>query len=145
MRAGNEAISMRARRASIAVLAATLLAACGSSSGPTPVQVGERWYSAEAHGNGSELCKLSTPTRQRRFVEIGQHLPGDSAVSSCAAAVDLALKHYGGSARLGKLAGVHVRLVSRSAKAAEVQAAKAAPLKLVRSGSTWLVAETGAG
>jgi hypothetical protein len=136
-------MSMRATAALIAALAATSLAACGSSSGPTPIQVGERWYSAEAHGNGSELCKLSTPTRQRRFVEIGQRLPGGSGVSSCAAAVDLALKHYGGSARLGKLAGVHVRLVSRSATAAEVQAAKAVPLKLVRSGSTWLVAEAG--
>jgi hypothetical protein len=130
----------------IAALAvATSLAACGSSSGPTPIQVGERWYSAEAHGDGSELCKLSTATRQRRFVEIGQRLPGGSGVSSCAAAVDLALKHYGGSARLGKLASVQVRLVSRSAKAAEVQAAKAVPLKLVRSGSTWLVAEAGGG
>jgi hypothetical protein len=128
-----------------AALAATSLAACGSSAGPTPVQVGERWYSAEAHGDGIVLCKLSTPDRQRRFVEIGQRLPGGSGVSSCAAAVDLALKHYGGSARLGKLAGVHVQLVSKSAKAAEVQAAKAAPLKLVRSGSTWLVAETGSG
>jgi hypothetical protein len=138
-------MSRRAIGALTAALAATSLAACGSSSGPTPVQVGERWYSAEAGGDGSELCKLSTPARQRRFVEIGQRLPGGSTVSSCAAAVDLTLKHYGGSARLGKLAGVHVRLVSRSAKAAEVQAAKAAALELVRSGSTWLVAETGRG
>jgi hypothetical protein len=136
---------MRAVGALIAALAAMSLAACGSSSGPTPVQVGQRWYSAEAHGDGSELCKLSTPTRQRRFVEIAKRLPGGSGVSSCAAAVELALKHYGGSARLGKLAGVHVSLVSRSAKAAEVQAAKAVPLKLVRSGSTWLVAEAGGG
>ena len=65
-------------------------------------------------------------------------------MSNCAAAVDLALKHFGGSARLGKLAGVHVRLVSQSGTTAEVEAAKAAPLKLVRSGSTWLVAEPAA-
>jgi hypothetical protein len=127
-----------------AALAATALAACGASSGPTPLQVGQQWYSATARGDGSELCKLSTPTRQRRFVEIAQHLPGGSGVSGCAAAVDFALKHYGGTARLGKFAGVRVRLVSRSSKAAEVQAANAAPLKLVRSGSTWLVAETAA-
>lgn len=138
-------MSRRAIGALTAALAATALAACGSSSGPTPVQVGERWYSATARGDGSELCKLSTPTRQRRFVEIGQRLPGGSGVSSCAAAVDLELKHFGGTARLGKLAGVHVRLVSKSSKAAEVQAAKAAPLELVRSGSTWLVGETASG
>jgi hypothetical protein len=137
-------MSIRATGALIAVLAATLLAACGSSSsGPTPVQVGERWYSAEARGDGSELCKLSTPSRQERFVDIARHLPGGSDVSSCTAAVDLALKHYGGNARLGKLASAHVRLVSKSAKAAEVQTAKAVPLELVRSGSTWLVAEVG--
>jgi hypothetical protein len=137
-------MSRRATAALIAVLAVTSLAACGSSSGPTPVQVGERWYQAEAHADGSELCKLSTPSRQQRFVEIAQQLPGGSRVSKCAAAVDLALKHFGGSARLGKLAAVHVRLVSQSASTAEVEAAKAAPLKLVRSGSTWLVAEPAA-
>lgn len=137
-------MSRRATGALIATVAAMSLAACGSSSGPTPVQVGERWYRAEAHGDGSELCKLSTPTRQQRFIEIARQLPGDSGVSSCAAAVDLALKHFGGSARLGKLAGVHVRLVSQSGRTAEVEAAQAAPLKLVRSGSTWLVAEPAA-
>jgi hypothetical protein len=136
-------MSRRAIGVLTAALAATALAGCGSSSGPTPVQVGERWYSATARGDGSGLCKLSTPARKRRFLEIGQHLPGGSSLSSCAAAVDLALKHYGGSARLGKFANVHVRLVSKSANAAEVQAAKAVPLKLVRSGSTWLVAEAG--
>jgi hypothetical protein len=145
MGAAEQAKSSRISAALTAVLAGVLLAACGSSSGLTPVQVGERWYSAEAHVDGSELCKLSTPARQRRFLEIGQHLPGGSSVSSCAAAVDLALNHYGGTARLGKFAGEHVRLVSQSAKAAEVQAPKAAPLKLVRSGSTWLVGETGSG
>jgi hypothetical protein len=138
-------MSRRAIGALTAALAATALVACGSSSGPTPAQVGERWYSATARGDGGELCKLSTPARQRRFVEIGQHLPGSSGVSSCAAAVDLTLKHFGGSARLGKLADVHVQLVSKSTKAAEVQAANAAPLRLVRSGSAWLVAEAGGG
>lgn len=132
----------RATGALIAALAATTLAACGSSE-LTPVQVGERWYRAEAHGDGSELCKLSTPTRQERFVEIARRLPGGSGVSGCAAAVDLTLKHFGGSARLGKLAGVHVRLVSQSSRAAEVEAVKAAPLLLVRSGSTWLVSGAG--
>jgi hypothetical protein len=136
-------MSRRAMGVLSAALAATALAACGSSSGPTPVQVGKQWYSATARGDGSELCKLSTPDRQRRFVEIGQRLPGGSGVSSCASAVDLELKHFGGSARLGKLADVHIRLVSKSSNAAEVQAADAAPLKLVRSGSAWLVAEAG--
>jgi hypothetical protein len=137
-------MSRRATGALIAALAAISLAACGSSSGPTPVQVGERWYRAEPRDDGSELCKLSTPARQQRFVEIARQLPGGSGVSNCAAAVELALKHFGGSARLGKLAGVHVRLVSQSGRTAEVEAAKAAPLKLVRSGSTWLVAEPAA-
>ena len=138
-------MSIRATAALVTALAAMSLAACGSSSGPTPVQVGEQWYRATARGDGSGLCKLSTPDRRRRFVDLARHLPGGSGVSDCAAAVDLALKHYGGSARLGKFAGVHIRLVSRSAKAAEVQAANAAPLKLVRSGSAWLVAEAGGG
>ncbi|HXP28255.1 MAG TPA: hypothetical protein VN804_00745 [Solirubrobacteraceae bacterium] len=135
---------MRLIAALIAVLAATSLAACGSSSGPTPLQVGERWYRAEARGDGSEMCKLSTPARQEAFVDLGRRLPGGSSVSSCSAAVDLALKHYGGNARLGKFAGVHVRLISQSANTAEVQAPKAVALKLVRSGSTWLVAGTAA-
>jgi hypothetical protein len=138
-------MSRRAIAVLTAALGAVALAACGSSSGPTPVQVGERWYSATARGDGSELCKLSTPARQRRFIDIGQHLPGGGGVSSCAAAVDLELKHFGGSARLGKFADVHVHLVSKSAKAAEVEATKAATLKLVRSGSAWLVAGTGDG
>ncbi len=124
---------------------ATTLAACGSSSGPTPVQVGEQWYRATSQGDGSKLCKLSTPARQRRFVDLGQHLPGGGGVTTCAAAVDLTLKHFGGSARLSKLAGVRIHLVSQSNGAAVVQAEKAAPLKLVRSGSTWLVSEAGGG
>ncbi len=128
------------------VLATATLAACGgSSSNATPVQVGEQWYRATARGDGSKLCALSTPARQRRFVELGQHLPGGSGVSTCAEAVDLTLKHFGGSARLGRLADVHIRLVSQKNGTAEVQAEKAAPLKLVRSGSTWLVSEAGGG
>jgi hypothetical protein len=126
-----------------AVLANTVLAACGSSSGSTPVQVGERWYRATAQVDGSKLCTLSTPARQRRFIDLGQHLPGGSGVTTCAEAVDLTLKHFGGSARLSKLADVRIRLVSQTTETAEVQAEKAAPLKLVRSGSTWLVSEAG--
>ncbi|HTB70217.1 MAG TPA: hypothetical protein VK707_04495 [Solirubrobacteraceae bacterium] len=136
----------RAIGVSTATLAtAATLAACGSSSSPTPVQVGERWYRATAQADGSKLCKLSTAARQRRFIDLGQHLPGGSGVTTCAAAVDLTLKHFGGSARLGKLADVHIHLVSQSKEAAEVQAEKAAPLKLIRSGSTWLVSEAGRG
>ena len=139
--------STRAIGALTAALAtAATLAACGSStSGSTPVQVGEQWYRATAHGDGDKLCALSTPARQRRFVDLGQHLPGGSGVTSCAAAVELTLKHFGGSARLGKLAGLHIHLVSQSTDAAEVQAGTAATLKLVRSGSTWLVSEAGSG
>lgn len=139
--------STRTTGALTATLAtAATLAACGSStSGPTPVQVGEQWYRATAHGDGSKLCALSTPARRRRFVDLGQHLPGGSGVTSCPAAVDLTLKHFGGSARLGKLAGLRIRLVSQSKDTAEVQAGKAATLKLVRSGSTWLVSEAGSG
>ncbi len=138
--------STRAIGTLTATLAAVTLAACGSSaSGPTPVQVGEQWYRATAAGDGSKLCALSTPARQRRFVDLGQHLPGGSGVSTCAEAVDLTLKHFGGSARLSKLANVHIHLVSQSSGAAEVQAEKAAALKLVRSGSKWLVSEAGSG
>jgi hypothetical protein len=126
-----------------ALATTTAFAACGSSSSSTPVQVGERWYRATAQGDGAKLCELSTPARQRRFVDLGQHLPGGSSVTTCAAAVDLALKHFGGSARLSKVADVHIHLVSQSGKTAVVQAEKAAPLKLVRSGSTWLVSEAG--
>ncbi len=135
----------RAIGVSTVALMATALAACGSSSGPTPVQVGEQWYRATAKADGTKLCELSTPARQRRFIDLGQHLPGGSGVRTCAAAVDLTLKHFGGRARLSKLADVHVRLVSQSKDAAEVQAEKAAPLRLVRSGSTWLVSEAGGG
>lgn len=133
----------RAIGALAAALATTTLAACGSSSGPTPVQVGEQWYRATAKADGTKLCQLSTPARQRRFIDLGQHLPGGSGVSTCATAVDLTLEHFGGGARLSKLADVHIRLVSKSKDTAEVQAEKAAPLKLVRSGSTWLVSEAG--
>ena len=124
-----------------AALAALALAGCGGSPGPTPVQVGEQWYRATAAGDGKKLCELSTAGRRRRFIEMAERLPGGKGVDTCASAVELTLKHFGGSARLGKLAHVHVRLVSRSKAAAEVQAEGAVPLKLVRSGSSWLVAE----
>jgi len=136
---------MRVRAASKAIgvsaagLAAAVLLGCGSS-GPTPVQVGEQWYRATAAGDGNKLCKLSTVTRQRRFIELAKRLPGGATgASTCAAAVELTLKHFGGSARLGKFAHVHVRLVSQNKTTAEVQAENAAPLQLVRSGSSWLV------
>ncbi|MFI4990994.1 MAG: hypothetical protein ACHQHO_08820 [Solirubrobacterales bacterium] len=129
-----------------AALAAFALAGCGGSSGPTPTQVGEQWYRATAAGNGKKMCELSTADRQRRFVEIGKRLPGGrTGASTCAAAVELTLKHFGGSARLSKFSHVHIRLVSQSKTAAVVQAEKAAPLKLVRSGSGWLVAGAGSG
>jgi hypothetical protein len=135
MRAASNAIGTLA-----AGLAASALLGCGSS-GPTPVQIGEQWYRATAAGDGKKLCELSTGSRQRRFVELGRRLPGGkSGASSCAAAVDLTLKHFGGTARLRKLAHVHVRLLSQASATAEVQAEDAAPLKLVRSGSSWLVA-----
>jgi hypothetical protein len=131
----------RASGTSTAILAALALAGCGGSSATTPAQVGEQWYRATAVGNGKELCALSTAARQRRFVEIAKRIPGDATgASTCASAVDLTLKHFGGSARLSKLAHVHVRVVNKSKDAAEVQATGAAPLKLVRSGSGWLVA-----
>lgn len=130
----------RATAALTASLLGLVVSGCGSS-GPTPVQVGQQWYRATARVDGKKLCELSTVERQRRFIEIGRHLPGGSAVSTCAAAVTLTLKHFGGRARLAKLANVHVRLVSQSSDAAEVQAENAAPLKLVRSGGRWLVAE----
>jgi len=136
---------MRVREASKAIgvsaagLAAAVLLGCGSS-GPTPVQVGEQWYRATAAGDGNKLCKLSTVTRQRRFIELAKRLPGGATgASTCAAAVELTLKHFGGSARLGKFAHVHVRLLTQSKATAEVQAENAAPLQLVRSGSSWLV------
>ena len=134
VRAASKAIGMAA-----AGLAAAVLLGCGSS-GPTPVQVGEQWYRATAAGDGNKLCKLSTATRQRRFIELAKRLPGGATgASTCAAAVELTLKHFGGSARLGKFAHVHVRLLTQSKATAEVQAENAAPLQLVRSGSSWLV------
>ncbi len=127
-----------------ASLAALLLASCGGSSGPTPVQVGEQWYRATAAGDGRTLCKLSTAERRSRFIEIASRLPGGkTGASTCPAAVELALKHYGGSERLDKFAHVHIRLLSKSSATAEIQAEKAAPLKLVRSGSDWLVSGAG--
>jgi hypothetical protein len=123
-----------------AVLAALALGACGGSSGPTPTEVGEQWYRATAAGDGTKLCALSTAERRSRFLEIGKRLQGGKNVSTCAAAVELTLDHFGGKARLGKFAHVRVRLVSKSNGAAVVQAEKAAPLNLVRSGSSWLVA-----
>ena len=127
-----------------AALAALALAGCGGSSGPTPVQVGEQWYRATAAGDGNKLCQLSTPDRRSRFIEIASRLPGGkTSASTCTAAVDLTLKHFGGSERLSKLAHVRIHLLSQSKTAAEVQAEKAAPLKLVRSGSDWLVSGAG--
>jgi hypothetical protein len=128
-----------------ATLAALALASCGgSSSGPTPVQVGEQWYRATAAGDGKTLCKLSTAERRSRFVEIASRLPGGkTGARTCPAAVELTLKHFGGSERLNKLAHVHIRLLSKSKTTAEIQAEKAAPLKLVRSGSDWLVSGAG--
>jgi hypothetical protein len=108
------------------------------------VQVGEQWYRATAAGDGKTLCQLSTAERRSRFIEIGSRLPGGkTGAGTCAAAVDLTLKHFGGSERLSKLAHVHIHLLSQSKTAAEVQAEKAAPLKLVRSGSDWLVSGAG--
>jgi hypothetical protein len=124
-----------------AALAALALAGCGGGSSTTsPTEVGEQWYRATAAGDGSKLCALSTPDRRSRFIEIGKRLPEGKKVRSCPAAVDLTLKHFGGTERLGKLAHVRVRLVSKSKDSAVVQAEKAAALKLVRSGSSWLVA-----
>jgi len=124
-----------------AALAVLAFAGCGGSSGPTPVQVGEQWYRATAAGDAKKLCQISTAARRRRFIELGKlHVPrGKGAPRTCAGAVALTLEYYGGTARLGKLAHVHIRLLARSKAAAEVQAENAAPLKLVRSGSTWLV------
>jgi hypothetical protein len=136
----------RAIGISTATLAALVLAGCGGSSVSTPAQVGEQWYRATAAGNGKELCALSTAVRRQRFIEIAKRIPGDATgASTCETAVDRTLKHFGGSARLSKLAHVHVRVVSQSKDAAEVQATGAAPLKLVRSGSGWLVAGAGGG
>jgi hypothetical protein len=134
MRAASNAIGISA-----AGLAAAAVLGCGSS-GPSPVQVGEQWYRATAAGDGIKLCKLSTASRQRRFVEWAKRLPGGaSGAATCPAAVELTLKHFGGSARLGKFSHVHVRLLTQSKTTAEVQAENAAPLQLVRSGSSWLV------
>ncbi len=127
------------------VLTALVLAGCGGSSGPTPVQVGEQWYRATAAGDGKKLCELSTADRQRRFIEIGSRLPGGKTkAGTCADAVELTLSRIaGGSARLGKLAHVKLHLVAKTKSTATVQAKDAAPLKLVRSGSTWLVSGAG--
>jgi hypothetical protein len=126
-------------------LTALALAGCGGSSESTPVQVGEQWYRATAAGDGKKLCELSTVERQRRFIEIGKRLPGGKTkAGDCTGAVELTLSHIaGGSARLGKLSHVKLHLVSKTKSAATVQAEKAAPLKLVRSGSKWLVAGAG--
>jgi hypothetical protein len=67
-------------------------------------------------------------------------IDGQAVERHRAAAVELTLEHFGGSERLGKFAHVRVRLVSKSKNAAVVQAEKAAPLNLVRAGSSWLVA-----
>jgi hypothetical protein len=128
-----------------AALTALALGGCGGSSQPTPVQVGEQWYRATAAGDGKKLCELSTVDRQRRFIEVGKRLPGGKAkAGTCAGAVELTLSRIaGGSARLGKLAHVKLHLVAKTKSDATVQAEKAAPLKLVRAGSKWLVAGAG--
>jgi hypothetical protein len=127
------------------VLTAFALSGCGGSSEPTPLQVGEQWYRATAAGDGKKLCELSTADRQRRFIETGKRLPGGKAkAGTCAGAVELTLSRIaGGSARLGKLAHVKLHLVAKTKSTATVQAEKAAPLKLVRSGSKWLVSGAG--
>lgn len=130
-------------RAGAIVMAVSALAiyGCGSgSSGQSPTQVGDEWYRATAAGDGAKLCALSTSERQARFVEIAKHLSGGKGVHTCTAAVNLTLKHFGGGSRLSKLAQVHVKLVSQSGKTAEVQAPKAARLRLEKSGSSWRVA-----
>jgi len=116
---------------------------CGGSSSKSPTQVGDEWYRATAAGDGAKLCALSTSDRQARFIEIAKRLPGGKSVRTCTAAVDLTLKHFGGGARLGKLAKVHVKLVTQSGDTAEVRAPNAAPLKLVKSGSSWRVSGAG--
>ena len=128
-----------------ALVVALALAGCGGSSGQTPVQIGEQWYRATAAGDGKKLCELSTPDRQRRFIEIAKRLPGGrTKAGTCADAVELTLSRIaGGSERLGKLAHVKLHLVSKTKGTATVQAKDAAPLKLVRSGSSWLVAGAG--
>jgi hypothetical protein len=128
-----------------AALAALAVAGCGGSSGSTPAQVGEQWYRATAARDGKKLCDLSTADRQRRFIEVGKRLPGGrTKAGTCAGAVELTLSRIaGGSARLGKLAHVKLHLVSKTKSTAIVQAKDAAPLKLVRSGSKWLVAGAG--
>lgn len=128
---------------SAAVAAAAIGGCGGGSSGQSPVQVGDEWYKATAAGDGAKLCALSTADRQARFVEIAKRLPGGKGVSTCPAAVNLTLKHFGGGARLSKLAKVHVKLVKQSGKSAEVQAPNAARLLLVKSGSSWRVSGAG--
>lgn len=134
-------------RAGAIVMTVSVLAICGcgggSSSGQNPTQVGDEWYRATAASDGAKLCALSTTDRQARFVEIAKRLPGGKNVSACAAAVNLTLKHFGGGERLGKLAKVHVKLVKQSGNTAEVQAPKAAPLKLEKAGSGWRVSGAG--
>ncbi len=120
------------------------LGGCGGSSGQSPTQVGDEWYRATAAGDGAKLCALSTAERRARFIELAKRLPGGKGVSTCSAAVNLTLKHFGGGERLGKLAKVHVKLLSQSSGTAEVQAPNAAPLKLEKSGSSWQVAGAGA-
>ncbi len=109
------------------------------------MQVGEQWYRATAAEDGKKLCELSTADRQRRFIEIATRLPGGKTkASTCAGAVELTLSRIaGGNERLGKLAHVKLHLVSKTKSAATVQAKDAAPLKLVRSGSTWRVSGAG--
>jgi len=136
-------------RAGAIVMAVSMLAICGcgssSSSGQSPTQVGDAWYQATAASDGAKLCALSTSERQARFVEIGKRLPGGKNLRTCTEAVNLTLKHFGGGERLGKLAKVHVKLVKQSGNTAEVQAPKAPPLKLEKSGSGWRVSGAGSG
>ncbi|HTZ87007.1 MAG TPA: hypothetical protein VMB05_10105 [Solirubrobacteraceae bacterium] len=135
-----------ARLSAVVMMAVVVaISGCGGSSGKSPTQVGDEWYKATAAGDGAKLCALSTTERQARFIEIAKQVPGGKGATTCVAAVNLVLKHFGGASRLGKLTKVHVKLVKRSGDTAEVQAPNAAPLKLVRSGSSWRVSGAGAG